>query len=94
MQTFPSNSRRIAFGMKYGPQNYKTIIDQTEEIINHNLWYNSNLKINNKVIHYRQWEERGIQWLSDLLFENEDLTLRFLSHKEIERNYTTSAQTT
>ena len=48
---------------------------------------NSNLKINNKVVHYKKWEEKGIRWLSDLLYENEDLTFRFLTYKEIEEMY-------
>ena len=62
-----------------------------EWVIYQNLWYNSNLKVNQKVIHYRKWEEKGIGWLNDLL-----ITPTYLYDSLAMKNYApffTSSQT-
>ena len=63
--------------------NYDNQPTKPEQIINQNLWFNSHIKINKKTVHYKKWERQGIRWVNDLLSENDDLTLRFLSYEEL-----------
>ena len=52
-------------------------------VLNQNIRYNSHIKIRNSCIHYRKWESNGIRWLSDLTYEEDDLTIRFLTYEEV-----------
>ena len=79
----PQNSIWREIWANWCIENFNEQPTAPEEIINQNLWYNSNIKINKKVVHYRKWEEKGIRWLNDILIEDTDMSLRFLSYEEL-----------
>ena len=47
------------------------------------IWYNSDIKIHNKSIYYKQWHEKGIQYVKDLLDENGN----FLDYNQFKTKY-------
>jgi DNA-binding transcriptional regulator YhcF (GntR family) len=54
-----------------------------EDIYQENLWWNSNIKINNKVIEYKKWAEKGIKRIHHLLTEEGN----WMSHTEFQKKY-------
>jgi len=52
--------------------NYKKPEDiyHINDILNNNIWYNSNLKINNKITFWKQWYKAGIRKIQDLVNPN------------------------
>ena len=48
-------------------ENYKDEVNNPEDIVNQYMWFNSHIRIQNKVIHYKGWEQKGIGWVNDLL---------------------------
>ena len=48
------------------------------------LWFNSNLKINGKLLFYAEWYQKGIVYIKDLMDENET---RFLDYYEFQNKY-------
>ena len=61
-----------------------------ERNINQKLWYNSHIRDMNKPVHYKTWEVNGIRWVNDLLYEDENLKLRFLKLRELKEFYNIS----
>jgi len=53
-----------------------------EDIRNQNLWFNSLIKINKKLVFHRSWYISGIETIQDLLVDN-----RFLTVDEIKQRY-------
>ena len=53
-----------------------------EQKANQILWYNSEIKINNKMVFFRKWYERGIIYVKDLVFER-----RIASKNELQTCY-------
>jgi len=76
------------FWSKWCRLNFKENIQGLEEVMNQNLWFNSKIKIQNKIVHYKRWEEKGIAWLNQLIVEDLHGRLKFISHEELERNLT------
>ena len=49
---------------------------------------NSHIRRNNKVVHIKAWEQKGIRWISDILYEEEvGGQLRFLTQDELQDMY-------
>lgn len=44
------------------------------EICNEQLWFNSNIKVNNKVVFYRKWYDNRIRTVSDLIINDNLMT--------------------
>ena len=63
--------------------NYTPDIKGTEQVLNQNLWLNSHIKINKKVVKYTRWIEKGILWISDIMVENDAGELRLMNDTEI-----------
>ena len=80
---FPKNSIWREIWTNWCMENYEDIIIDQESIFNQNLWFNSHLKINKQCIHYKKWDNQGIRWLSDLLFEEENKPIRFITYEEL-----------
>ncbi len=47
------------------------------------LWYNSKIKVKKKTIFYRTWSEKGVNFISDLLYEKK----RFMTFNEFKQKY-------
>jgi hypothetical protein len=60
-----------------------------DEIYNQPIWYNSHIKVNKKVIHWKKWNDFGIYWMADIIFEEND-TLRFLTYEELAEGNTSN----
>jgi len=58
--------------------NYNPYPINDGEVRHQCLWYNSLIKCNNKVFFKRQWYEKGIETVNDLIKEN-----RWLTHEEL-----------
>jgi hypothetical protein len=54
-----------------------------ENIYQENLWWNSRIKINKKVVEYKEWGEKGVRKVCHLL----DGKGEWLSHKEFQEQY-------
>jgi len=58
-------------------------IQNKEDIMNQNLWWNSNIKINKKVVFLQRWADKNIRYISDLcdeegkLLNHRDFTAKF-----------------
>ena len=61
--------------------NYKTP-ETKSEIINQVLWYNSEIKINNRMIYYPELYDRGVSYLKDITAGN-----KIMKQNEIEYVY-------
>ena len=53
--------------------------DSHEGILSQSIWFNSNLKIDNKVVFYEKWCDAGIFFINDLMNENNV----FMTHQEL-----------
>jgi hypothetical protein len=67
-------------------ENYKEP-EGIEEILEQNLWYNSNILIQGKVQLWKRWEEAGIKWIADLISVNNDGSMEILPIGEMEECY-------
>ena len=43
-----------------------------EDILNESIWWNSNIKIDNEVILWKKWLEKGIIRVKDIVDRNQD----------------------
>ena len=59
--------------------------NRTEDRINEILWFNSNIKIDNKVVYYKTCHEKNIIYLKDLLDQNGNL----MSFSDFQAKYKT-----
>lgn len=84
---FPKHTIWNEIWVQWCLENYKDEIIYPDEILNQNLWFNSHIRIQNKVVCYKTWENKGIRWVNDLLFEENDMTLRFLTLEEFKDHY-------
>ena len=85
---FEKNNIWNEIWLQWCMENHRNDIDTVELILNQNLWFNSHIRKNKKVIFLKEWENRGMRWISDLLYENDtNNSLRFLSQKELEDMY-------
>jgi len=82
--TFPVESLIDEFWKLWSKHNYKDDIIDLEDVLNQNLWYNSHIKIGNKVVHFKKWEENGIRWVNQLITEDNRGRNRFISLKALE----------
>jgi hypothetical protein len=62
-------------------------VNSIDEIMQQCLWYNSHIKIQKKVILWKKWDEKGIRWIADLLQEDQNGKLIFLTKEELEDFY-------
>ena len=51
-------------------QCFKYITDADDLFIFNALWFNDKIKINGKVIYYKQWFDKGVRYVYDLVDEN------------------------
>ena len=52
------------------------------QVLNQQLWWNSKIRINNKLIHYKEWDKKGISHFEDILdSEGKPLTQEKLEEK-------------
>jgi exonuclease III len=65
-------------------ENYEENIDTVEKIMNQSIWLNSNIKINKKVVMWKNWYEEGFKWIADLIIMEDNGDLRFMSYNEIQ----------
>ena len=85
---FPKESIWNEVWLNWCPENYNNNIETGEQILNQNIWYNSHIRRNDKTLQLKQWETKGIRWISDLMYEDDKTgTLRFLSQAELETMY-------
>ena len=80
---FPKNSIWTEIWINWCLESYVDTVETQEAILSQNIWFNSHIKINNRCIHYKKWESKGIQWLNDLTYEEDDLSIRFLTYEEL-----------
>jgi exonuclease III len=80
---FPKKSMWDEIWQLWCEENYKEV-KTTEDILNQNLWYNSHIKSNKKVLYWKNWDEADIRWVADLIFENDEGVKRFFDKKELE----------
>ena len=71
-------------------ESFKTLIEiemqnNTTLPLQSPIWYNSNIKIGNKVVFYKEWYKRGIRYIADLL--NKDNRDEFMNFEQFEREY-------
>ena len=59
--------------------------NHTEDPRNEILWFNSNIKIDNKVVYYKTYHEKNIIYLKDLLDQNGNL----MSFSDFQTKYKT-----
>jgi exonuclease III len=65
-------------------QNHTDMKEWTlEKIYEENIWWNSNIQVNSKVIGYQQWAKQGIKHVQHLLTDSGN----WLSHQELEEKY-------
>ena len=64
--------------------NYEKEVLTVESVLNQNIWFNSHIRINKKVVFYRRWYDAGIGWLHHLLDEN---LQRFATRSELEEKF-------
>jgi hypothetical protein len=67
-------------------ENYQEV-NNIDEIMQQCIWFNSHIKIQKKVVLWKKWEKHGIKWIADLLEEDNDGNLSFLSREEMEECY-------
>ena len=84
---FPKTSIWNEIWLQWCLHNYSNTVDTTEQILNQNIWFNSHIKVNNKLIYMQKWEEKGIRWISDLILEDDHLNFRFLGLQELLEMY-------
>ena len=65
--------------------NYKEELTCVEEICNQTLWFNSQIRIGNKVAFHKRWAEKDIMWMNDILTEG--TPYRMLTLEELEGKY-------
>jgi len=80
----PKGSIWEEFWPKWCKQNYKNNVQELEEILNQNIWYNSHIRINKKPTYIKTWADKGILWINDLVKENPDGTANFKTIEELE----------
>jgi hypothetical protein len=54
-----------------------------DEIYEEGIWWNSNIKINNKVVEYNKWADKGINYVYHLLTEEGN----WMNHQEFQKKY-------
>ena len=67
------------FGYTYEINNAE---DESQNIYNQFIWYNSKIKVNGNVLFYRAWYERNIKYIKDLLID-----YKFMSHAQFQACY-------
>jgi len=65
-------------------QNFKEDIVDLEGVLNQNIWFNSNIRVQNKPIYYKNWADHGIRWINQLTKEDLEGKKRILKHQEFE----------
>jgi len=65
--------------------NFQENIEDPEVIYHQSLWYNSLIRVNNKICIYRRWIDAGIMWISNITKEQGNCM--FLKHNELEQKY-------
>jgi len=78
---FDKNSFWLEVFTKWFKLTYNNYPMSREEVYGQTLWYNSLIKIDNKMIFQRKWYDHGIKFLSDLIKEGTLLTPEELSSK-------------
>ena len=63
--------------------NFQEQVQGIEKVLNQNIWLNSHIRINNKVIWYKDWMNQGIKWIGDLIQENNHGERRFISNTDL-----------
>jgi len=72
------------FWIKWCEQNYVDEIKDLETVLNQNIWFNSHIKVNEEIVHYKRWETAGIRWINQLTTETGQNISRFLTKEELE----------
>ena len=63
--------------------NYIDQVNGIEQVLNQNIWLNSHIRINKKVVCFKDWMEQGIQWIGDLIQENNVGERKFMSEADL-----------
>jgi hypothetical protein len=67
---------------KWCEENYREP-ETIEEILNENIWYNSDIKIGNKVVFWKNWYEQDIKRIGDLVVADNQGNMRIWTFNEI-----------
>ncbi len=62
---------------------FKQKLQTINEIINQSLWLNEYIKINKRYVYIKNWENKGIRKISDIIHNSRKL----LTHEELKTNY-------
>ena len=65
--------------------NYQENLTSMDEVCNQTIWFNSHIKLGNKVAFLSRWSSNNIMWIQDLL--TGEGPYRFLTLQELERKY-------
>jgi hypothetical protein len=79
---FPKDSMWDEIWKMWCEENFKEVIT-LENIMNQTLWYNSYIKSAKKVLFWKNWYDAEINWVGDIIFENNQGEKRFLSLEEL-----------
>ena len=63
--------------------NYKDEFTSIDEVCNQTLWFNSQIRIGNKVVFHKRWADNNIMWMNDILMEGNPY--RILTLEELEK---------
>ncbi len=64
-------------------KSFKQKPETIKEIIDLSLWLNEYIKINKKYVYFKNWENKGIHKLSDII----DTSGKLLSHEQLKTIY-------
>jgi hypothetical protein len=65
-------------------ENYEEKTMDINKIMDQSLWFNTNIKINKRVIYWEKWYNDGFKWLADLIFMDNEGNMRLMTLKEME----------
>ena len=82
---FPEDSLWDELWKIWCKRNYKKEVTEFEDIINQNIWCNSHIKVDGKILKWKKWMKNGINWISDLLKTDENNNITFISTEEVSR---------
>ena len=64
--------------------NHRIVLNTPNEVVNPNMWYNSNIRIKKEVAFFKPWVDKGIMYIYHLLNIEEN---RFFTFDEFCRRY-------
>ena len=62
---------------------FRSFVNIEPGILKESLWFNDNIKIDDKILFWKKWYKNGIFYIGDIVDENQD----FLSHEKLNETY-------